>query len=103
MSSEINNRDDELRVKGHLYEIQKVNDDVIGGQQGWPMAEAGYMTTLYNVAECADQEAVDDVAQYIKDYIIEEKDRPANRKVRRNARSIVSQRGFPATKYLNDA
>jgi hypothetical protein len=96
-------RGDELRVKGHIYEIEQVNDEIIGGQQGWPMAESGYLSTLLNVAQCADHEAIDEVADYIKDYIEDKSERPANRKVRRKARSIVTERGYPATRYLNGA
>lgn len=103
MRREINNKDLALRVKGHLYEIEQVNDNIIGGQQGWPMAEEGYKTTLLNVADCADKQAVDEVADYIKRYIRDYEDRPANRKVRRKARAIVSDQGYPATSYLNKA
>ena len=42
MQPETTDRDVELRIKGHLYEIQEINDEVIGGQQGWPMAKTGY-------------------------------------------------------------
>jgi hypothetical protein len=67
------------------------------------MAEMGYKTTLLNVAECADASAVDEVAAHIKQEILNQGERPANRKVRRTARSIVSQAGYPANNYLNTA
>lgn len=101
--TELNDRESELRVKGHLYEIAKVNDRVIGGRQGWPASEGGYKRTLLNVAECADKEAVDEVALNIKDYIESNEERPTNRRVRRHARSLVTEKGFPATSYLNNA
>lgn len=100
---ELNDRESELRVKGHLYEIAKVNDQVIGGQQGWPAAEGGYKRTLLNVADCANDIAVDEVASYINDYIRTNEERPTNRKVRRHARSVVTEKGYPATPYLNKA
>jgi len=103
MRPDLRDRDLELRIKGHLYEIQQVNDDQLESRQGYPMAEMGYQTTLLNVADCADADAVDEVAQYIKDYIQEYDERPANRKVRRKARSVVSQAGYPANRYLNAA
>lgn len=103
MRPEITDRDMELRIKGHLYEIEEINDEVIGGQQGLPMAKMGYQTTLMNVAECADADVVDEVATYIKEYIDEYEERPANRKVRRTARTKVTQAEYPANQYLNSA
>lgn len=103
MRPEINDRDIELRIKGHLYEIQEVNDEYIGSQQGLPMAEAGYKTTLLNVADCADSESIDTVANHIKEFIKDNNERPTNRKIRRYARSVVSKAGYPATSYLNAA
>lgn len=103
MKPELTDRDLELRIKGHLYEIREVNDEAIGGQQGLPMAESGYRTTLFNVADCADASAIDEVAAHIKTYIQNHNERPPNREVRRHARSIVSEAGYPATSYLNRA
>jgi len=93
----------ELRLKGHLYEIGEANDEVIGGRQGFPRAESGYERTLREVADCADKTALDRVAEYIKREIRETGERPANRKVRRNARQIVTDGGYPASRYLNRA
>lgn len=103
MKEELNDRETELRIKGHLYEIMEVNDDVIGGQQGFHMAEQGYIKTLINVADCADPDAVDEVARYIKEHIRKTEERPANRKVRRTARTVVTEAGYPANRYLNSA
>lgn len=99
----IPDRDTELRIKGHLYKIRAVNDEVLGSQQGLPMAEKGYETTLRNVADCADVKSVDKVAAYIKQYIQDRESRPPNRKVRRRARQEVSEAGYPPTSYLNAA
>lgn len=100
---ELNDRSLELRIKGHLHEIEDVNDDVLDSEQGLPMALMGYESTLINVADCADEEVVDEVANYIKDFISEYERRPKNRKIRREARSMVSKAGYPPTPYLNSA
>lgn len=96
-------KDIELRVRGHLHEIEEVNDRVIGSQQGLPMAMAGYRKTLAHVAECAGPDEIDAVGDYIKNHIRERVERPANRKVRRQARSVVTEAGYPADDYLNRA
>lgn len=96
-------RDAELRVKGHLYEIAKINDQVIGGRQGYHMTEKGYKETLRNVADCADFEIVDDIAEQIKDELRTRGERPKNRRVRRKARSAVTQGGYATNSYLNSA
>jgi hypothetical protein len=93
----------ELRIKGHLYEIQEINDKMIAEQQGLSMAKMGYQTTLMNVAECTDADVVDEVANYIKEYIDEYEERPPNRKVRRSDRTKVTQAEHPANQYLNAA
>lgn len=59
-------RDHELRIKGHLYEITELNDEVLDSRQGFPMSEEGYRKTLKSVAECAGADMVDDVAGHIK-------------------------------------
>lgn len=100
---EINDRDLELRIKGHLYEIREMNEEIIGGEQGYPMAEQGYQTTLQSVASCADKEVLDEVADYIRDEMKQHESRPKNRKVRRTARKLVSQEGYPPDGYLNRA
>lgn len=100
---ELNDRSLELRIKGHLHEIEAVNDDVLDNEQGLPMALMGYKSTLFNVADCADEELVDEVANHIKDFIREYERRPKNRKIRRTARSKVSKAGYPPTSYLNSA
>jgi hypothetical protein len=96
-------QDLELRIRGHLHEIAEINDDVIGSRQGFHMAEAGYIKTLVNVAECTDESAVDDVADWIKEYIRDRDERPKNRRVRRIARKKVTDMGYPANDYLNAA
>jgi|GEM_PF-1650357 len=96
-------RDVELRIKGHLYEIGLVNDQVIESRQGYPASEGGYARTLESVASVANAELVDEVAEYIKDFIQDRKARPENQDVRIEARSKVSQAGHPADSYLNSA
>lgn len=103
MSLEINDRDLELRIKGHLYEIRETNGEVIGGEQGYPMAERGYQSTLQSVASCANEEVLDAVAEHIKDRMRNTGERPENRKVRRTARRLVSEAGYPPNQYLNRA
>src|SRR6056297_2805680 len=89
-------RDVELRVKGHLYEISEVNDEVMENRQGFHMSEEGYRKTLDSVLDVAGVDMVDDVVAYIKEYIREHEERPTNNDVRRKARSIVSKAGYPA-------
>ena len=96
-------RDVELRIKGHLYEIATTDDEVVGNRQGFPAAETGYRKTLESVADIAGVELVDEVAAYIKEHIETRQERPSNQKVRREARSRVSKAGFPADEYLNAA
>jgi hypothetical protein len=36
----------DLRIKGHLYELGEINDDVLGTRQGFHAAEQGYESTL---------------------------------------------------------
>lgn len=93
----------ELRMKGHLYEIREMNDEVLGGRQGYPMAEKGYKRTLQEVIDCATVSQMDDVADYVKERIRENEERPPNRKIRKAARRIVSEAGHPASSYLNRA
>lgn len=107
-------RDAELRIKGHLYEIEEVNDECIGHQQGFPVAREAYKRTLESVANCVSQApesmresevatCLDEVARYIKNHIQEHHERPNNRKVRREARSIISKAGHAPDSYLNAA
>lgn len=96
-------RDMELRIHGHLREIGLANDDVIGGRQGFPPAIMGYEKTLRSVATCASETEVDEVADYIKTWIHDQGERPANQTVRRTARTIVSRAGYPADDFLNAA
>lgn len=59
----------DLRIKGHLREIEQANDEVIGDRQGlWPAVD-GYRRTLESVADCATAEEIDEVAEYIKEHI----------------------------------
>lgn len=96
-------RDLELRIKGHLYEIGTTNDRVLESRQGYPAAEGGYKSTLESVADVADRELVDDVAEYIKEYIEKKEMRPENNIVRKEARKMVSRAGHPPDPYLNAA
>lgn len=95
--------DAELRIRGHLHEIREINDQIIGSRQGFPKAETGYKKTLVNTAVIANIGIVDEVASHIKQEIRCTGERPSNRKIRRFARSEVSEAGFPANEYLNTA
>lgn len=94
-------RDAELRVKGHLYEIGSVNDEVLESRQGYPSSERGYKRTLESVAREAEREQLDKVAAHIKETIREKEKRPTNSDIRRRARRVVSQAGYPADSHLN--
>lgn len=97
------NRDIELRIKGHLYEITTLNDEVLGSRQGFPSSEEGYSKTLESVAECSETEIVDRVAKNIKERLQREEERPANQSVRREARMLLAEEGFVPGTYLNTA
>jgi len=96
-------RDLELRLKGHLYEINTANDEVIESRQGMHSSAEGYRKSLESVAECAGPEMVDEIAGYIKEHIEKGKGRPENRKVRKRARIRLSRAGFVLDDYLNQA
>jgi len=96
-------RDAELRIKGHLYEISSLNDEVIESRQGYPASEQGYRKTLDSVLDISGVELMDGIAAFIKEYIQEHQERPANQTVRKEARSRVSKAGYPADEYLNAA
>jgi len=96
-------RSEELRIKGHLYEIATVNDEVLESRQGFPVAEEGYRKTLESVAACAGTEMLDEVAEGIKDHIRTEGERPENRAVRRESRMRLAEEGIVADEYLNSA
>jgi len=96
-------RDFELRIKGHLYEIASVNDQVLESRQGFPASEHGYRQTLESVVEIAGQELMDEIAESIKEHIRENKERPANQDIRKKARRRVSKAGYPPDEYLNAA
>jgi ribosome-associated translation inhibitor RaiA len=107
-------RDSELRIKGHLYEIEEVNDEYIGHQQGFPVSRDAYERTLTSVADCVSESrtpsdktdlysCIDAVAEYVKDRIRSSQERPNNRKVRRKARRVVSEAGYAPDSYLNAA
>ena len=96
-------RDLELRIKGHLYEIATVNDEVLESKQGFPMAEEGYRKTLESVAECAGPDLVDEVAEKIREYIRNEKERPDNQSVRQDARFLLVDKEILPDDYLNRA
>jgi hypothetical protein len=95
------NRDTELRVKGHLYELDKLDDEYLDTKQGFHSAEQGYARTFESVAECAGTEMMDLVAEKVKEHIRSENDRPDNKSVRRDARMLLSEEGFVADEYLN--
>lgn len=97
------NRDAELRVKGHLYELDKLDDEYLDSKQGFHSAEQGYAKTFESVAACAGTEMVDRVAENIKEHIRSEQERPANKSVRRDARMLLSEEGFVPDEYLNKA
>jgi hypothetical protein len=94
-------RDTELRVKGHLYELDKLDDEYLDTKQGFHSAEQGYAKTLESVAQCAGTEMVDLVADKVKEHIRSEGERPDNKSVRRDARMLLSEEGFVADEYLN--
>jgi hypothetical protein len=96
-------RDLELRIKGHLYEIATVNDEVLESKQGFPMAEEGYKKTLESVAECTGPDLVDEVAEKIREHIHTEKERPDNQSVRQDARVLLVDEGILPDDYLNRA
>lgn len=96
-------RDYELRIKGHLYEIAKLNDEVLNSRQGFPMSEEGYLKTLKSVADCAGADMVDEVAEHIKDHIRTQEERPKNNAVRKKARLLLSEEGIVPDEYLNMA
>lgn len=96
-------RDRELRIAGHLYEIERVNEEVLATRQGFPTARRAYEKTLEHVAKCADDTHVDELANYIKRYIKDKEERPRNRALRRRARRDISRAGYPADDYLNSA
>jgi len=96
-------RDLELRVNGHLYEITAVNDEVLESRQGFPAAERGHSKTLASVADCGGRKLVDQVAESIKEYIRTHEERPTNRSVRRDARTLLAEEGIVADTYLNQA
>jgi len=96
-------RDVELLINGHLYEITTTDDKVIGNRQGFPAAETGCRKTLGSVADIAGTELVDEVAMYIKEHIETHQERPSNQNIWRKARIIVSKAGYPAYEYLNAA
>lgn len=93
----------ELRIKGHLYEIREINDEVLDSQQGFPMSKEGYKKTLQSVADCSNPELVDQVANSIKEHIRSHEERPSNRSVRRDARMDLAEEGIVADSYLNRA
>lgn len=96
-------RDFELRMKGHLYEITSVNDEVLESRQGYPASEEGYRKTLESVLDIAGADLMDEMAAFIKEHIQKHEERPANQTVRKEARSRVSKAGYPADDYLNAA
>lgn len=97
------NRELELRIKGHLYELDKLDTEYVDTKQGFHSAEQGYSRTLESVADCAGTEMVDRVAENIKEHIRNEGERPDNKSIRRDARMLLSEEGIVADEYLNRA
>lgn len=93
----------ELRIKGHLYEIDQIDEEVIGNRQGFHSAEDGYRRTLESVADCADTEMVDRIAENIKEHIREREERPPNNSVRQDASQILIDAEFFPDRYLQKA
>lgn len=93
----------DLRIKGHLYEILTINDEIIESRQGMHYSERGYRKSLQSVGECAGAEMIDEVAESIKDHIKQEQERPKNRNVRKRARIRLSEEGIVTDDYLNQA
>lgn len=96
-------RSEELRIKGHLYEIATVNDEVLESRQGFHSSEEGYRKTLESVVACAGTGMLDEVADEIKDHIRAEEERPENRDLRRDTRMRLAEEGIVADEYLNSA
>jgi hypothetical protein len=96
-------RDLELRIKGHLYEITEVNEEVLGSEQGLPMSVSGYRKTLRSVADRGDSKLMDQVAESIEEHIRTHEDRPENQTVRRDARMLLTEQGIAPDSYLNRA
>lgn len=96
-------RDLELRIRGHLYEIEEIDDETIGNAQGFHSSEEGYAKTLESVAECAGVELVDQVAGDIKEHIRKREERPQNADLRVDARKLLVNEGILPDEYLNSA
>jgi len=96
-------RDMELRVKGHLFEILEIDDEVIDNGQGQTPAMNGYRRSLENVADSANAKLMDEVAKDIKQHIRSREERPPNVNVRVDARKLIVSEGFLPSDYLNSA
>ncbi len=85
-------RDLELRVKGHLYEIGEVNDEIIGDRRGFIDARHGYRQILELVGERVGTAGmVDKYAKMIKEEMQRDGERPPTRRIRRRANRDVEQ------------
>jgi len=93
----------ELRIKGHLFEIEQIDDEIIGNAQGFTSSKNGYRRTLESVAECADEDLVDRVADDIKEHIQLRNERPKNSDVRVDARKLLVDEEILPDQYLNSA
>lgn len=93
----------QLRIKGHLYEIEEIDDEIIGNAQGLESAKTGYQRTLKSVADRAGTELVDRVANDIKEHIRSREERPRNADVRVDARMLLADEDIVAGDYLNSA
>lgn len=96
-------RDMELRIKGHLFEILEVDNEIIGNRQGQQSSKDGFSDTLESVASCGNAELVDQVAEDIKQHIRSREERPRNQNVRIDARKLLVSEGFLPDEYLNSA
>jgi RNA polymerase-interacting CarD/CdnL/TRCF family regulator len=93
-------RSTELRIKGHLYEIRELNDEVIESRQGLPSSLKGYQKTLESVARSGTVDELDTVADVIKKSMREQESRPKNKSVREAARDILADEEILPEDYL---
>ena len=71
-------RDLAIRVKGHLYEIRELDDEIPDSRQGFPLSETGYEKILPSFAEDAGAKQMGEVAKWIKNYFQKNEERPLN-------------------------
>jgi hypothetical protein len=93
-------RGTELRIKGHLFEIRELNDEIIESRQGLHSSLHGYQKTLESVADSGTVDTVDTVADVIKERMREQKSRPKNKSVREAARDILANEDILPEDYI---